>query len=147
MSRKPSSGSRSGGGLIANDQSKKWKVELNFKKDWEHMQSLYSKEDNGKKTVDYFYSLNRGNSPFGAISEHYQERHQYIEDTYWETRKKIFKNFDEGKITENKRDKQLVNIYKWRNNSEKKNEQIRDKEDAIYEKLREAYHEKYKGYL
>ena len=137
---KGNSGKRSSGVLIPNDQSKKWKIELNFQKDWKHMQSLFSEEDKGEKMVDYFYSLN-------SFNRHYQDRHQYLEDTYWKIRKEIDKNFDNKKITEDIWKKQLTNLYTWKNNAEKKNSQIRDKERAIYEKLREAYHEKYKGYL
>ena len=144
---KPSSGKHSAGGLIPNDRSKKWKVELNFQKEWKHMQSLFSEEDKGEKAANYFYSLNRSDSPFGALKSRYQDRYQYVEHTYWEIRNEINKNFDNKKITEDIWKKQLTSLYTWKNNAEQKNSQIRDKERAIYEKLREAYHEKYKGYL
>ena len=133
---KPPSGKKSVNGLIANDKSKRWKVQLNFKKNWKRMQSLYSEKDGGKKMLYYLRSLNSFDNGF---NRRYQNRHQYLEDVYWETRKKIDNNFHNGKITENEWKKQLYSLYAWKYKGEKKIDWIRGKETAIYEALREKY--------
>ena len=124
---KGNSGKRSSGVLISYDQSKEWKANLSFKQQDEYLSRL--RKSGVENLIPFLQTIN------SDLQDRHQKRYDYSQNIYSTKLKQLYKDFNEGKITEKQIRKTEKEIMDWFSRVSNKDSKIYDKEHKIFQAL------------